>query len=63
MRFYGVSINSPEEGITAIDVCRRKGFRGLASIQVIYNILNKSAFLPSKSEIELLENGVVQQAR
>ncbi len=41
--FYGVSIDSPEEGIAAIDICRWKGYNGLASIQVIYNILNKSA--------------------
>ncbi len=41
--FYGVSIDSPEEGIAAIDVCRQKGYNGLASIQAIYNILNKKA--------------------
>lgn len=41
IRFYGISIDSPEEGIAAIDVCRRKEYDGLASIQVIYNILNK----------------------
>lgn len=43
IRFYGISIDSPEEGIAAIDVCRRKEYDGLASIQVIYNILNKGA--------------------
>jgi len=43
IKFYGVSIDSSEEGIVAIDVCRRRGYSGLASIQVIYNILNKAA--------------------
>lgn len=41
--YYGVSINEPEEGIISIKVCNQKGYDGLASIQVIYNILNKSA--------------------
>jgi len=43
IRFYGVSIDSPTEGIAAIEVCRRKGYDGLAAIQVVYNILNKTA--------------------
>ena len=43
IRFYGVSIDSPEEGVVAIDKCRQKGYDGLASIQVIYNMLNKIA--------------------
>ncbi len=43
IRFYGVSIDNPQEGITAIDVCKQKGYENLASIQVIYNILNKKA--------------------
>jgi aryl-alcohol dehydrogenase-like predicted oxidoreductase len=38
---YGVSIDDPDEGIAAITVCRERGFHGFASIQVIYNILNK----------------------
>ena len=38
---YGVSINAPEEGIAAMKACEQKGYKGLVSLQVIYNILNK----------------------
>ena len=44
INFYGVSIDDPFEGIAAIDICRQKHYNGLASIQIIYNILNKKNY-------------------
>lgn len=43
IRFYGVSIDNPKEGIAAINVCEQRGYKNLTSIQVVYNILNKKA--------------------
>lgn len=43
IKFYGISIDDPQEGIAAIDVCEKRGYKNLASLQVIYNILNKKA--------------------
>jgi aryl-alcohol dehydrogenase-like predicted oxidoreductase len=41
IQWYGVSIDTAEEGLAVIDVCRRKEYKGLASLQLIYNILQK----------------------
>src|SRR3989344_227326 len=41
IQWYGVSIDTHEEGLAVIDVCRKRGYRGLASLQLIYNILQK----------------------
>ena len=40
--WYGISIDNSEEGIAAIEYCEKKGLKGLASIQVIYNALQKN---------------------
>ncbi len=42
IEWYGISIDNPEEGIAAIEYCKKKGLDGLAAIQVIYNILQKN---------------------
>lgn len=56
IKWYGVSINDPEEGMVAMQVCEERGYDGLASLQVIYNVLEK------KNRRELFElakkNGV-----
>lgn len=44
IRFYGVSINNQQEGLAAIRVCAEKGYKGLASLQIVYNILNKNGY-------------------
>lgn len=44
IKFYGLSIDDPKEGITAIDICKEKGYKHLASLQVIYNILWKNGY-------------------
>ncbi|MBN1383735.1 MAG: aldo/keto reductase [Elusimicrobia bacterium] len=61
IEYYGVSIDKPEEGVAAIDVCQKKGYDGLASLQVIYNILIKKA----EKELfpKVLENGIAIIAR
>lgn len=41
IEWYGISIDKPEEGIAAIEYCGKNGLCGLASIQVIYNVLQK----------------------
>jgi len=41
IQWYGVSIDTVEEGLAVINICRKKGFTGLASLQLIYNILQK----------------------
>jgi len=41
IQWYGVSIDTAEEGLATIDVCRKRGYKGLASLQLIYNILQK----------------------
>lgn len=41
IQWYGVSINTPEEGIAAIDVCRRNGYDGFVALQVIFSALTK----------------------
>ncbi len=42
--WYGLSINYPEEGISAIETCDKLGLEGLVSIQAIYSALNKNGF-------------------
>lgn len=42
IQWYGVSINSPDEGIAVIETCKRNQYEGLVAIQVIYSILNKN---------------------
>lgn len=41
--YYGVSVDNPEDGVSAIEICKERGYPGLASIQVVYNILKKEA--------------------
>ncbi|MBI3952607.1 MAG: aldo/keto reductase [Candidatus Doudnabacteria bacterium] len=41
IQWYGVSIDTAEEGLAVIDVCRKRRYKGLASLQLIYNILQK----------------------
>ncbi|MEK6948104.1 MAG: aldo/keto reductase [Nanoarchaeota archaeon] len=41
--WYGISIDKSIEGLEAIKICKERLYNGLASIQVIYNILNKEA--------------------
>lgn len=42
IQWYGVSINTPEEGIAAIEVCRRNGYKGLVALQAIFSVLTKA---------------------
>ena len=42
--WYGLSINYPEEGIVALDVCDHMGVSGFVSIQAIYSVFNKEGF-------------------
>jgi aryl-alcohol dehydrogenase-like predicted oxidoreductase len=42
IEWYGVSIDSAEEGMAVINICRKKGYKGLASLQLIYNIFQKN---------------------
>lgn len=42
IQWYGVSINTPEEGTAAIEVCRRSGYKGLVALQVIFSALTKA---------------------
>lgn len=44
IQWYGVSIDTAEEGLAVIDICRKQGHKGLASLQLIYNILQKNIF-------------------
>ena len=43
IKYYGVSIDNPEEGVAAIDICKENGYKRLVALQVIYNILQKRA--------------------
>ena len=43
IKWYGVSIDEPIEGVSSIEMCKNKRYTGLVSIQAIYNILNKKA--------------------
>ena len=42
--WYGVSINTPEEGIEAIKTARRLKYIGLVALQAIYSIFIKDGF-------------------
>ncbi len=42
--FYGLSIDTPEEGMAALDICKDKGFTNMASLQIIYNVLWKNSY-------------------
>lgn len=61
IRYYGVSIDDPKEGILAMEICKKKGYTGLASLQVIYNILQKRA--ETRLFDEAKEHGVAIIAR
>lgn len=59
IEWYGVSIDNPEEGIAAIEYCERNGLNGLATIQVIYNVLQKNGLdalfqLANKNNIAII---------
>ena len=41
IKWYGVSIDDPTEGIEAIRTCVDHGYRGLASVQFIYSVFTK----------------------
>ncbi len=42
--WYGVSINTPGEGIEAIKTAKKLNYEGLIALQAIYSILNKKGF-------------------
>jgi myo-inositol catabolism protein IolS len=42
IEWYGISIDNPEEGMAAIEYCKKKGLNGLAAIQVMYNVFQKN---------------------
>ncbi len=41
--YYGVSIDDPQEGVEIVEFSYKHGFDGMASIQLIYNCLNKQS--------------------
>ncbi len=41
IKWFGISINTPEEGIALIEYCKKHKIEGLASIQMIYNVFYK----------------------
>lgn len=42
--WYGISINTPEEGVAVIEYCKDNNLQGLASIQLIYNVWSKQCY-------------------
>lgn len=42
--WYGISINTPEEGVAVIEYCKNYNLQGLASIQLIYNVWSKECY-------------------
>ncbi|HIH11318.1 TPA: aldo/keto reductase [Candidatus Woesearchaeota archaeon] len=44
IKWYGISIDDPAEGLAAIDICRSQGHHHLASLQLIYNLLWKNSY-------------------
>ncbi len=61
IQWYGVSIDTAEEGIAAIEVCQKRGYKGLASLQLIYNVLQKDVL--EKLGKRAQESGVAIVAR
>jgi aryl-alcohol dehydrogenase-like predicted oxidoreductase len=64
IQWYGVSINQPEEGIAAIETCRRNRHEGLVALQVIYSVLNKENMeqlfqLASETQIAIVTREVM----
>jgi aryl-alcohol dehydrogenase-like predicted oxidoreductase len=64
IQWYGISINDPKEGMSAIEICKQNHYDGLVAIQVIYSILNKDNLrelfeLASESKIAIIAREVM----
>jgi len=44
IQWYGVSIDTAEEGLAVLEICRKNGNKGLASLQLIYNVFQKQGW-------------------